>query len=649
MRATLLRSHFVLLLLAFAWGSTAGEVRLPRLVSDGMVLQRDAHVRIWGWAAQGEKVTVRFLGFTFHATAHDKGEWEVVLPEMKAGGPYDMLIEATNSITIHDIAIGDVWVCSGQSNMGLALGWLANVYQNDIDHSGNPFIRQFLVPVETDFAGRKTDLKSGAWQHANPKDVRNFSAVGYFFASKLYETYKVPIGLINASLGGSSTEAWISEESIRSFPKYHEEALRFKDPGLVEKIAKQDDEKARTWTRTLLQNDEGYKNPGQTWFDPDVNTADWGSVHVPGYWAESERGPVNGIYWYRRSFIVPAAMAHKPGLLKMGRIVDADSVFINGRFVGAMGFQYVPRMYRIPEDLLKEGENAIVVRVVNYIRHGGFVPGKPYEIVAGETKINLEGEWKYHVGATAAPLEDRLFTGKIPTGLFNGMIAPLLPSKIKGVLWYQGESNTSRAGEHYELFKLLIRDWRENWKQGDFPFVYAQLPNFVEVNTETTQYDWALFRESQLKALSTPGTGMAVSIDIGEWNDIHPTNKKDLGYRLALAAQKAGYGDNKIVYSGPLYSSMTIRGDRVLLKFTNVGSGLVARNGEKLGCFEVCGQDSKYYPAEARIENGTIVVWSDIVGAPLAVRYAWANNPEGANLYNKEGLPASPFRTSELY
>lgn len=644
-----LKPKIIIPLVLFIFSSAFGQVKLPKLIGDGMVLQRDAHVRIWGWASEGERITVHFIDSTYTTTTNRNGDWEVMLSDLKAGGPYVMSIDGTNSITINDIVIGDVWVCSGQSNMGLMLGWLSNVYQDEIDHSENPLIRQFLVPMGFNCNAQEKDFKFGRWQHADPNNVRNFTAVGYFFAKYLYEKYKVPIGLINASLGGSSTEAWISEESIKSFPKYWEDVQRFKNPGVLERITKQDDERVGNWNSMVRQHDEGYKDSQHIWFDPKLNTAEWDTMHVPGYWAAARLGPVHGVVWFRREFTIPAAMVGRPAILRLGRIVDADSVFVNGRFAGTTGFQYAPRMYRIPGDLLKEGKNTIVVRVINYIRNGGFVPGKQYEITAGDQTVNLEGRWNYRLGATAEPLEDRLFTGKIPAGLFNSMIAPMLPYRIKGVVWYQGESNTSKAFEHYELFRLLIRDWRQNWYQGDFPFVYAQLPNFVEVNTETTLYDWAFLRESQLKALSIPGTGMAVSIDIGEWNDIHPVNKRDLGYRLALAAQKVGYGEEQIVYSGPVYSSMTIEGNKILLKFSNVGSGLIAKKGGTLKCFEVCGIDDKFYPAEAEIVHDTVVVWSHDVSAPVAVRYAWANNPEGANLYNREGLPASPFRTSELY
>jgi len=625
------------------------QVRLPKLISDGMVLQRETNVKIWGWASADEKIVIQFIGSTYHTSANSNGEWEVMLPELKAGGPYVMQINASNSTTINDILVGDVWVCSGQSNMQFSMRGLVTIYPDDIKNSENQFIRQFMVSQGFSLKAKGTDFRSGKWQYANPNSVLNFTAAGYYFAKKLYEIYKVPIGLINASVGGSSAEAWISEESIKTFPKYFEDVQKFKAAGYIEKINKMDDERVRNWNRQLRQNDEGYINPQKSWYDPELDTGDWETMHVPGYWADTKAGPVNGVVWFRRKINIPASVVGTHAILKLGRIADADSVFINGRFVGSTGSQYSERTYKIPADLLKEGENTIVVRVINYIRHGGFVPGKQYNILANNDTVNLEGEWKYRVGAAVEPLEDRLFTGKIPTGLFNSMIAPMLNYSIKGVLWYQGESNTSRAFEHYDLFKLLIKDWRYNWHQGNFPFLYVQLPNFVEVNVETTKYDWAYFRESQLKALSIPHTGMAVSIDIGESNDIHPVNKKDLGYRLALAAQKTAYGEKGIVYSGPIYESMKISNNKVILAFTNAGKGLTSKNNEELKCFEICGVDNEYFPAKAKIVKDKIIVWNDDVINPVAVRYAWANNPLRPNLYNKEGLPASPFRTSELY
>ena len=660
----------ILFLILLIVVSTYCQVKLPKLISDGMVLQRNANVKIWGWASNGEKVTIHFIGKSYSTTAGKNGEWGMVLSNLKAGGPYDMKIvqmtpsgDGNDSITINDIVVGDVWVCSGQSNMGFSLGGARDLYKDEIDHMDNPFIRQFFTFPRPNFNEREKDFRFGRWQHADSKSIRGLTAVGYFFAKYLYEKYNVPIGLINSNLGGSSAEAWISEESIKSFPTYYEELLRFKDPVYMEKINKQDSERVANWNKFIRQNDEGLsrrdvrmdsfgglpKNPRQSWFDPKLNTSDWEKIHVPGYWTDTKLGYMNGVVWYRKEINVPSDMVGKPAIIRLGRIFDCDTVFINGKFVGSAGSQYAQRVYKIPEDLLKKGSNIIVVRDISYIRHGGFVPGKEYNISVGEKKISLEGEWIYKIGVVADPLEERLFTGKIPTGLFNSGIAPILNYRIKGVIWYQGESNTSRAFEHYDLFKLLIKDWRQNWHQGNFPFLYVQLPNFVEVNPEDTKYDWAYFRESQLEALAIPNTGMAVTIDVGEYNDIHPKNKKPVGYRLSLAAEKVAYGEKNIVYSGPIYKSMKVDGNKIILSFDNIGSGLIAKGGGRLKYFEICSIDDEFYPAQARIINNTIVVSSDKVKSPVAVRYAWANNPEGANLYNKEGLPASPFRTSELY
>ena len=340
-------------------------------------------------------------------------------------------------------------------------------------------------------------------------------------------------------------------------------------------------------------------------------------------------------------------MAGKSAKLILGRIVDADSAFINGQFVGTVSYQYPPRRYDIPTGLLKAGENTIVVRVISNIGKGGFVPDKQYAVVTKDTSINLTGEWKYRLGAEMPPLESQTFIRWKPTGLYNAMIAPLLNYKIKGVIWYQGESNAERPKEYLSLFSTMIKDWRTNWNEGDFPFLFVQLPNFMETKSEPSESNWALLREAQLKTLSLPNTGMVVAIDIGEWNDIHPLDKKDVGYRFALAAEKLAYGDN-IVYSGPIYKSMKIDGNKIILSFTHTGSGLIAKGDNKLKYFAIAGNNKKFVWANAKIENNKVVVWNDKVKNPVAVRYAWADNPDGANLYNKEGLPASPFRTDDF-
>ena len=622
-----------------------GKVKLPKLISDGMILQRNTDVNIWGWADANENISVSFVGSTYNTIADNKGNWKVVLADLKPGGPYQMQI---NSITINNILVGDVWVCSGQSNMELPMRRVSWNYPSEIEHSENKYIRQFLVPDKYNFDEPQNDLSSGTWKSASPENTPDFSATAYFFAKFLYEKYKVPIGLINSALGGSPVESWISGNALKKFPKYYNEAKLFRDSILIKKIEASDRARSNAWYTLLHKVDRGFKDPENIWYKTNLNTSDWSTMEVPGYWSEeTDLGQLNGVIWFRKKVEIPSSMAGKSAKLILGRIVDADSAFINGQFVGTVSYQYPPRRYDIPTGLLKAGENTIVVRVISNIGKGGFVPDKQYAVVTKDTSINLTGEWKYRLGAEMPPLESQTFIRWKPTGLYNAMIAPLINYKIKGVIWYQGESNAERPKEYLSLFSTMIKDWRTNWNEGDFPFLFVQLPNFMETKSEPSESNWALLREAQLKTLSLPNTGMVVAIDIGEWNDIHPLDKKDVGYRFALAAEKLAYGDN-IVYSGPIYKSMKIDGNKIILSFTHTGSGLIAKGDNKLKYFAIAGNNKKFVWANAKIENNKVVVWNDKVKNPVAVRYAWADNPDGANLYNKEGLPASPFRTDDF-
>jgi sialate O-acetylesterase len=327
--------------------------------------------------------------------------------------------------------------------------------------------------------------------------------------------------------------------------------------------------------------------------------------------------------------------------------VDADTTYVNGKIMGTVSYQYPPRIYDVSENMLKAGKNIVVVRVINNSGRGGFVLDKPYQLIAAGQTIDLKGKWQYKLGATMDPLPAKTFIEWQPLGLYNGMLAPLLNYRIKGVIWYQGEANTGKPLEYQKLFPAVIADWRQKWNQGDFPFLYVQLANFMEVKDQPCESNWAELRESQLKTLSVPNTAMAVATDIGEWNDIHPLNKEDVGKRLALAAQKVAYGDEEVVYSGPIYQSMKIQANKIVITFTNTGSGLIAKGGGELKHFTVAGADKKFIWAKAKIEGDKVIVWNADITNPEAVRYAWADNPEGANLYNKEGLPASSFRTDE--
>lgn len=622
-----------------------GQVRLPRLISNGMVLQRDAELKIWGWAAPGEPVTVEFGGKKYETRTDESGSWIVTLSPMNAGGPHTMRISASNTITLSDILTGDVWLCSGQSNMELPVRRVRPLYEPEIAAAENKNIRSFIVPKVFVFNKPLDDLSAGSWVVANPETVLDFSAAAWFFAVNLYETFGVPVGLLTSAFGGSPAEAWISEESLKEFPEHYGELMKYKSDSLMSAIAAADQKRIQDWYGKLLKADEAYKTPGVKWHDPAMSTGDWKTITVPGLWSGTELKGINGVVWFRKEISVPASAAGLPGALNLGRIIDADSAFINGIFIGTVSYQYPPRRYTIPAGVLKEGSNILTVRVISNIGEGGFVTDKPYDLTAGDFHTSLEGEWKYKVGAVMPPLRGQTFFGYKPGGLFNGMLAPLLNYSIRGMLWYQGESNAGKPDEYRSLLPALIKDWRKNFGQGDLPFIVVQLPNFMEAKNEPSESNWAMFREAQTEALKLPATGMAVTIDIGEWNDIHPLNKKDVGTRMALVARKVAYGDNDVVYSGPVYKSMTVKKGKIILAFDHTGSGLIAKGGGKLQQFSVAGDDMKFVWANARIRGDRVIVKGRKLKHPVAVRYAWADNPAGANLYNREGLPAAPFRT----
>ncbi len=621
-----------------------GDVRLPLLLSDGMVLQRHIPAQIWGWADPGEKITVVFNRQTVASVAGPDGRWSIRLAAADAGGPYEMQIHANNQIVLRDILVGDVWICSGQSNMVLPMDRVKDRYAEDIAESENSFIRQFAVPIRYDFNAPAEDLQGGCWESSNPQTVLRFSAVGYFFAQDLYKTYRVPIGLINAAAGGTPVQAWLSEEALRRFPAYLETAVRFKNKEYLRQIIENDKSAQDAWYAGIKSADTGTAEGQTPWYDPAFDASAWPALQIPGLWADGPLDSFNGIVWFRKEIAIPSALAAKPARLDLGCIIDSDDVYLNGVPVGSTSYRYPPRIYRIPENLLRLGKNTLAVRIVSRSGEGGFVPDKSYQLTVEGQAIDLKGPWQYQIAATADPAPRQIFPQYNPLGLFNGMIAPLRRYAIKGVIWYQGESNAENPSDYQNLFSALIADWRRQRHQGDFPFLYVQLANYMEAKDQPSESNWALLREAQLKALAIPNTAMAVAIDLGEWNDIHPLNKSEVGRRLSLAAQKTAYGDSQVVYSGPLYKSIKRKGNKIILSFTHIGGGLIAKDGPLKG-FAIAGKENRFVWAEAEIKGNQVVVWNDKINKPAAVRYGWADNPAGANLYNREGLPASPFRT----
>ncbi len=624
-----------------------GQVSLPALVRDSMVLQRNAEINVWGWASKDEKVIISFNKRNYTTKATSEGKWKIVLSPMEAGGPYNMIISGKNKITLKNILVGDVWFCSGQSNMVHQMNIHDVAYANEIATANYPEIRQFLIPTLTSLTGPKDNLPGSFWKSAVGDDVRPFSAVAFFFAKKIYDQYHVPIGIINASVGGTPIEAWMSEEGLKNFAALQSVIQKNKDTAYINNLAR------RTATNVNRQpmpvQDKGLTS-SPAWYADNYIPKGWKTIAVPGYWEDQGIKNLDGVVWYRKEIEVPASIVNKTAKVFLGRIVDADVLYINGKQVGNTTYMYPQRRYALPAGVLKAGKNIVVVKVTNNGGKGGFVPDKPYCLFSGNDTIDLKGYWQYKVGEVFMPKTGQGFAGGIatqnqPTALYNAMVAPVINYTIKGILWYQGESNSGRAAEYALLQPAQIIDWRKKWQQENIPFLYVQLPNFMDANYIPSESQWAELREAQLKSLSIPNTGMAVGIDLGEWNDIHPDNKRSVGERLALIAGKMVYGED-IVYSGPLFQSATIDVNKISISFTNTGSGLITNDGEELREFAIAGADKKFVWAKATIAGDKVIVWSSEIANPMYVRYAWADNPD-VNFYNKEGLPASPFRTDK--
>ncbi|WP_280744311.1 MULTISPECIES: sialate O-acetylesterase [unclassified Parabacteroides] len=623
-------------ILCFAINAGA-KVKLPVLVSDGMVLQREQPVLIWGFADPGEEIKIQFLKKKYHTQTGMDGKWQIQLPPTKAGGPYTITI---NDIVLKDVLFGDVWLCSGQSNMETPVSRVMDLYEKEIRSYTNTHIRHIKIPLSYNFHGPQDDIRPAAWMPVTPEGIMTYAAVPYFFARFLYETIQVPIGLINASVGGSPAEAWVNEENLREFPYYLNDKKIAESDEYIRQAQQLQDTNRKLWYQVLNEGDSGLL---EKWIDPAYNDSNWDTTDLFDSWGRDEKqSPINGSFWFRKAVDIPVRLAGKKATLRLGCIVDADSVFVNGVFIGATSYQYPPRKYPIPETLLKEGKNTITIRLISHSDTPHFVEEKPYKIVFEEEEISLEGEWKYRLANRMPSMSEGISFQYKPVGLYNAMIAPLQNYVIKGVVWYQGESNTSRYKEYNALLSALINNWRELWKQPDLPFLLVQLPNFQR--NYPGESEWAELRNVQRElCMNTPNTGLAVTIDVGEWNDIHPLNKKDVGYRLSLQARRLVYGENTIIVDGPLYESKEIAGNKIILTFRKGTDDFMPM--EELKGFAIAGRDGEFQEAKARIENGKIIVWNDGIADPVQVRYAWANNPEEANLRNRTRLPASPFRT----
>lgn len=526
-------SSIILILIAI---QASGKVRLPSVISDGMILQRNEPIKIWGWADADEKFEINWNGQTYLATAQHDGSWECTLPSMAAGGPFQMTI---GEITLNNILIGDVFLCSGQSNMELPVRRVTDMFAEEIASYENPDIRHYAVPQTFNFTAPQEDTPKASWKPCTRENVMNFSALAYFFAKELYKKTEVPVGLVNASWGGTPVEAWMSEEALTPFPKYINEKRIYEDEGYRQRIKQLEGENFYRWNTALDNGDPGLNGPIK-WYSTQLDDSGWTEVEMfSKAWGNDGLNPVGGSHWLRKDVNIPARMAGKEAIIRMGCIVDADSVYVNGHFVGNTTYQYPPRIYRIPAGVLKEGVNNVTIRVISNGGQPLFVPEKPYKIICEGGEISLEGTWKYRQGAPMPNAPSMMFFYYKPVCLYNAMIYPLRNLRFSGALWYQGESNVERRNEYAALLSGMIQNWRETFTDQELPFYIVELAEFLHESDVQGREAWEEMRQQQAKAAKESGNAVLIrNKDLGEWNDIHPLDKKTLGQRIAKEALK---------------------------------------------------------------------------------------------------------------
>lgn len=619
------------------------EVSLPKLLSDGVILQRNKAVTIWGWADVGESITINFLENQQTTIADKEGKWCVEFTEQPAGGPFQLRVFGENEVIVNNIYFGDVWIASGQSNMELTMARVKEKFPKELKSAQFPLIRQFEVPDGYDFSNQRTDLEAGEWKEANPQSIEQFSAVAYFFAKQIHKAEDVPIGIINSALGGSPVESWMSEQSLQQFPETLNELQKFKNESFIDSIQQADQQRSNEWYERVNKIDKGLSNSGEPlWAGEGYDDSHWKQLNIPGYWFNTtDIGRKNGVVWFRKTIDVPERMIGKPAVLWLGRIVDQDYAYINGKLVGTTGYQYPPRIYYFEENVLKKGKNIIAVRVLNNSGNGGFVDDKPYFLATENDTINLSGNWNYRLGGVIKPLAPPTFIRWKPAGLYNAMIHPLTKFPIKGVIWYQGESNTGEPEKYGERFKTMIQQWRTDWQQ-EFPFYFVQLANFMEAATKPEESNWAALREAQRNTLQIDNTGMAVAIDLGEWNDIHPLDKQSVGRRLANLALDNNYG-HTISSESPNPKSVKFKNSKVIIQFKNDGERLQSIDGKDIRFIAISNDGEHFKWAKSNIKGNKLIVRHEDIENPIAIRYAWANNPENVNFYSTNGLPVMPF------
>jgi sialate O-acetylesterase len=624
--------------------STASELELASIFGDNMVLQRDAPITVWGWTEANAAVTVSIKDASATATAGDDGSWRVALPAIGVGDPFEVSVSSGDrSIVLKNVLAGEVWICSGQSNMEWKVAHSGDAL-NEIANGDHPMIRHIKINNATKMSPQLRAANTG-WSVCSTETVGDFTAVGYYFGRRLQKELQVPVGLVNTTWGGTVIEAWIEGKVLRDHPDFADVVRAIEvEAADAEKAAK----RAADLEQWKQRADAAVASPPENYHPIDFDDSDWKTIPVPAHWESKGYRGVDGVAWYRRKVTIPQTWVGQQLTLSLGTIDDFDVTYVNGEKIGETAGWNVERTYEVAASANHSIDVSIAVRVTDTGGGGGMVGSKQqYTLsVGGEQPLSLVGDWKMRLEPATEKLgpAPRSATGgnNTPTGLFNAMVNPLIPFKAKGVIWYQGESNGERGKQYQTLFPMLIKNWRDRW-QDEMSFYWVQLANYQAPADLPCDSSWAKLREAQSMTLSLPKTGQAVIIDIGEARDIHPKNKQDVGARLARHALAKDYG-RSVKYSGPAYKSFAVDGNKIKVSF-DFNEGLVSSDGKPLKRFEIAGDDQKFHWGVATIEGNEVVVTCKKVALPTAVRYAWSKNPEGCNLTNETGLPASPFRT----
>ncbi|WP_124068146.1 sialate O-acetylesterase [Clostridium sp. E02] len=611
------------------------QLSLPKLFGNGCVLLQGKNTKIWGTAAPGETVTAEIQDQKVSGQAGEHGNWEMVFPELKAGGPFVLTVVTARGEIIKrmDVYVGEVYLCAGQSNMELPMNRVKDKYPEELNREKEPLIRLFKVKEHYNFHKPEEDYKEGKWTICAPESIGEFSAVSYFLGRFLFEAREVPIGILNISLGGSPIQAWMGKESLLSFPKDMETLKRYQSNDFVRFQLTENERKQKEWYDWINREDCGMSG----------EDSNWKEINLPALLSEEGFQGFCGSIWFRKRINVSETMAKKGADLWLGTMVDHDQTYVNGVLVGETTYQYPPRKYKVPSEVLKAGDNIITIRLIVSQGEGRITPGKTYSLFDKEEQISLNGNWEYKIGCQVGPEPETDFIIRKPTGLYNGMAAPSKNYSVAGILWYQGESNDEEPETYKELLKRMIQFWRKERKQPDLPFVVAQLPNF-SIDLKEKKDAWPMIREAQKDAERLSNVAVTVNLDLGESNDLHPLNKKEVARRMSLAVRGMIHEED-LVYQGPELISWVVEKNCVTLNFhTYDEKPLLVKYGTGFEAFELAGADGIFYRVEGTRKENQITVWCQTIEKPEFLRYAYQNAPEAGLLCNQSGLLASPFR-----